>query len=127
MTLFLTKKVEIFAAKNTHFVAFRQRNADFRVALSFFLNTGIYIVYTIVYLIGPESTIRESPHKKKVTYANFGFGHSILGDLMLFLMGYIILLIINTILAALTRYWRAQERRVYEIYETNNIDVQVKF
>lgn len=94
--------IETFRKRNTHFANFKQRNPDFPVIHSFWINTMVYFLYLIVYM----SVL---PSHGDPIYTSAGFTIDESRDALLAFMGWIIVMAVNSLLAMITWYWRQRE------------------
>lgn len=95
--------LEIVRPKNTHYARFRQINADFLISNSFVLNTVVYVLYLVVYLIA-------LPLDNDPIYKTLGFSMNEPEDAILAFAGWGIIMAINTVIAIFT--WWCKEREV---------------
>lgn len=96
--------LEIFRPRNTHSAFFRQRNPDFVIIDSFWINTLFYLIYVGFYLL-------ILPSYRDPIYVNVGFTKDESRDALLAFMGWIIILCINLVVAILTWHWRQTETK----------------
>jgi len=97
--------IETFRAKNTHFTRYMQRNADFPVLYSFVVNTIVYFVYVGVYLLA-------LPKMSDPIYTNIGFTSDEGIDALIAVTGWIVMLMVNSVIAFFTWLWRNQEAAI---------------
>jgi hypothetical protein len=96
--------IETFRARNTHYAAFKQRNADFPAIHSFWVNTVVYFLYLGFYLL-----ILPSYHDP--IYEGVGFTIDEGRDVLIAFAGWIIVMTANAFITMLTWYWRERERQ----------------
>jgi hypothetical protein len=97
--------IETFRSRNTHYAQFRQRNPDFPVIHSFWINTVVYFLYLGVYLL-------VLPKFHDPIYTNVGFTIDEGRDALLAFLGWIVVMAVNSLLAMITWYWRERERAI---------------
>lgn len=94
--------LELFWAKDMHYALYRQRNADFPVLYSFYFNTVVYIAYVVFYL-------SFLPGHRDPIYTSAGFSKDEGKDVLLLLVGWVLVMGSNSIMAVLTWYWKERE------------------
>ena len=97
--------METIRKKNTHYSQFKQRNFDFMPVHSYWITSILYWLYFLFYL-----AIIPSYHDP--IYVEIGFTQDSSRDFLLAFLGWIIVLLINTVLTVLTWYWREKERQI---------------
>lgn len=89
--------IETFRPKNTHYSEHPQINGDFLGSKSFAINTAVYVIFFIVYLI----TV---PHIKDPIYTHLGFTKNASEDAILAFVGWCIVMFIDSVISGIT-YW----------------------